>query len=236
MNKRVRRKTDMGDRVVEFGTHPDLALTAPITALFTQAATVVTALKARASDQASGTGAFRGGAQQCRLLAREIRRSMLEISEIAKVLKPSDLPGASEIFRMPRGNPSFQTLLAAARHFAEDVEPHKALFIARALPATFVDDLEGKITAFEAAIQSKAGGRATRVGGTSGLEIQAKALMEIVQELRAIMRVHLKSNPALLDAWKSAARVERDHPSTDEEQPPVPTDGSGSGAGTAVAS
>lgn len=100
---------------------------------------------------------------------------MLDISEIAKVLKPFDLPGASEIFRMPRGNPSFQSLLASARHFAEDVEPHKALFIALAMPATFVDNLEAQIMAFEAAIQSKSGGRATRVGGTSGLEIQAKS-------------------------------------------------------------
>lgn len=236
MNKRVRRKLEMGDRVVELGTDPALALTAPITVLFTQAAMVVTALKARASDQASGTGAYRGGAQQSRLLARDIRRTMVEISEIAKVLKPSDLPGASEIFRLPRGNPSFQSLLAAARHFAEDVEPHKALFIARALPATFVDDLESKIAAFEIAIQSKAGGRATRVGGTSGLEVHAKALMEIVQELRAIMRVHLKSNPSLLDAWKSAARVERDQPSPNKGQPIDPSGGSGGGGSTAVAS
>lgn len=230
MNKRIRRSIEMGDRVVEIGTHPDLNPTVGITALFTQAGTVVTALKERGSDQATGSGVFRGGALHCRVLAREIRSAMQDISEIAKVLKPSDLPGASEIFRMPSSGASYQSLLAAARHFAEDVEPHKALFIARALPATFVDDFEAKIAAFEVAIGQKAGGRATRVGGTSGLNIQAKALIEVVQELRAVLRVHLKANPALHDAWKSAARIERNLPAENATVPP--TDGGGTDGGS----
>ena len=226
MKKLIRRTIEMGDRVIELGENPELNPTAGITALFTQASTVVTTIKARGSDQASGTGAFRGGAQQCRFLARDIRSAMQDISQIAKVLKPADLPGASEIFRMPR-NVSYQALLAVARHFAEDVEPHKALFIARALPATFVEDLEAKIAAFELAIGQKDNGRATQVGGSFGMEVEAKALMTIVKELRAVLRVHLKGNPALLAAWKSAARLERNAPAAPVE--PVPTDG-GAGA------
>lgn len=231
MKKVIRFKIEMGDRVVEFGGNPEVGPTPEITALFTQASTVVTTMKERGAAQASGNGAFRGGAQQCQFLARDIRSAMLDISQIAKVLKPSDLPGASEIFRMP-GNVSLQALLASARHFAEDVEPHKALFIARALPATFVEDLEAKIAAFELAIDQKVNGRATRIGGSAGMDVEAKALMGIVKELRAVLRVHLKGNPALLEAWKSAARVERNAPAVAPAPvEPVPTDG-GAGSGT----
>lgn len=236
MKKIIRRKIEMGDRVVEIGGHPDLNPTAGITAIITQVGTVVTNMKEGGSSQASGFGAFRGGAQQCRFLAREIRTMLLDISTIAKVIPPVDLPGASELFRMPSASASFQSLLASARHFAEDVEPHKALFIARALPATFVDDLEAKIAVFESAIGQKANGRATRISGTSSMALEAKKLMSLVKELRAILRVHLKSNPALHDAWKSAARVDRSSPA-EAEAPAVPGDGggdSGSGSGGTV--
>jgi hypothetical protein len=208
MNKVIRVKIEMGDRVVEIGTNPELALTAPMTALFTQAATHTATLKEWAADQSSGFGGFRAGALESRRTAGELRTAMLEISGIAKVLKPAELPGARELFRMPR-NGAFQKLLAGARHFATTVEPVKALFIARALPLTFVEDLEAKIAAFETAVGQKAGGRVERIGGTSGLDTAARALLEAVQELRAIMRVHLKAKPELLAAFRSAARVER---------------------------
>ena len=208
MKKVINRKIDMGDRVVQIGSNPELALTAGITALFAQVATTTSTLKELAMEQTGGLGTFRGGALECRRMAGELRASMRDINEIARVLKPDVAPGAKEVFRMPR-NRSFQALMAAGRHFAEKAEPLEALFTARALPATFIADLQAQITAFETAVGMKAGGRSERVGGTSGLDVTARSLIEMVQELRAIMRVHLKAKPALLAAFRSAARVER---------------------------
>lgn len=223
MKKEIRVKIEMGDRVVQIGSNAELALTTGMTALFTQVATQVTTLKEWGSDQSSGFGGFRGGALECRRMAGELRGAMRDINEIARVLKPTELPGARELFRMPRTG-SHQKLLAGARHFAEVVEPVKELFTARALPATFVEDLQAKIASFEVAVGQKAGGRAERVGGTAGMNAAAKVLMTTVQELRAIMRVHLREKPALLEAWKSAARVEAPLRKKTEATPPPPTE------------
>jgi hypothetical protein len=233
MKKVIKRKIDMGDRVVQIGTNPELAPTAGITALFTQVATTTSTLKEWAMEQSGGLGTFRGGALECRRLAGELRASMRDISEIARVLKPEVAPGAKEVFRMPR-NRSFQALLAAGRHFAEKAQPLEALFTARALPATFIADLQAQITAFETAVGMKAGGRSERVGGTSGLDVTARSLIELVQELRAIMRVHLKAKPALLEAFRTAARVERSGDAAVVEAPVAATPESGSG-GTGTA-
>jgi hypothetical protein len=231
MKKVINRKIDMGDRVVQIGTNPEMALTAGITALFAQVATTTSALKALATDQSGGQGTFRGGAQECRRLANELRGSMRDINEIARVLKPDVAPGAKEVFRMPRKR-SYQALTAAARSFAEEAQPLEALFTARALPATFIADLQAQITAFEAAVGMKAGGRSERVSGTAGLDSTARSLIETVQELRAVMRVHLKAKPALLAAFRSAARVEQGTSAAETPGGSTPGSGSGSTGGT----
>ena len=227
--KVIKRKIDMGDRVIEIGGNEDLAPTPGITALFTQVTTTTATLKEWLSTFTGGRGTFRGGSLECRRLAGELRESMRDINEIARVLKPAEAPGAKEVFRMPRSR-AHQGLLAGARHFAEAAQPLTALFTARALPATFVADLNAKITAFESMVGMKADGRSEHVGATAGMKETARLLMETVQELRAIMRVHLKAKPALLAAFRSAARLERNQPPQEETPvtPPAPAGGTGS--------
>ena len=226
--KVIKRKIDMGDRVIEISGNAELAPTPVITALFTQVTTTTATLKEWLSDFTAGRGIFRGGALECRRLAGELRESLRDINEIARVLKPDVAPGAKEVFRMPRSR-TYQGLLAAARHFAEAAQPLEALFTARALPATFIADLNAKITAFESMVGMKAGGRSGHVGATTGMKEAARLLMESVQELRAIMRVHLKAKPALLAAFRSAARLERSQPPVAEPPAPAPTPGGGTG-------
>ena len=228
--KVIKRKIDMGDRVIEIGGNAELAPTAGITALFTQVTTTTATLKEWLSNFTGGRGTFRGGALECRRVAGELRESMRDINEIAKVLKPDVAPGAKEVFRMPRSR-TYQGLLAGARHFAEAAQPLEALFTARALPATFIADLNAKITAFESMVGMKAGGRSGHVGATTGMKETARLLMKTVQELRAIMRVHLKAKPALLAAFRSAARLERSgNPPVAATPAPPPAPGGGSGS------
>ena len=222
MNKLILNTIDMGDRIVEFGKKPSLALTVPITALFAQAETKTDELKTAAAEQSAGEHARRGGSAECKRLAREVRVSMRDIAEIAKILKSTDLSGAAELFRMPR-NVAYQKLVAAARGFATtaDTTAHKAAFIAKGLPATFVTDLTALIDTFETAVALRANGRNELVASTAGLRAKASALLEIAQELRAVMRVHLKGQPDLIESFRTAARVHR-----------IPTASSGDGSGT----
>jgi hypothetical protein len=63
-----------------------------------------------------------------------------------------------------------------------------------------------QVTAFRGATGVKIEGVTDHVAGTAGLEVTARAGLTAV---RTLMRVHLKTEPALLAAWNLAARVER---------------------------
>jgi hypothetical protein len=82
-------------------------------------------------------------------------------------------------------------------------------FTERGLPLSFVADLRAKIAAYRVATSLKLEGRADLTAATAGAKAAAAAGMKAVRALRLLMRVHLRSNPALLSAWKLAARVER---------------------------
>jgi hypothetical protein len=226
MNKDIRLKIEMGDRVVQFGKSPELALAASITALFTAAETTNTALKTRAADQDAGKHLRSSGVTRCRRMAAVVRVAMREISEIAKVLKPTELAGARELFRMPPAV-SDQRLLAAARAFVGNAEASKAVFIAKGMPTTFVTDLTALVDEFEAAIVIRANGRADQVSGTADLKALAKQMLGTVQELRAVLRVQFKAQPGLLEAFRTAARVHRG-PQGTASTPPPPGNGGGS--------
>jgi hypothetical protein len=222
MNKVILNTIDMGDRVVEFGKKPALALTVSITALFAQAEIKTEALKTAAAEQSAGAHTRRGGSAECKRLAREVRVSMRDIAEIAKILKATELFGAAELFRMPR-NVAYQKLVAAARGFVTTAEipAHKAAFIAKGLPATFVEDLTDLIDTFETAVSLRASGRNELVASTAGLRAKASALLEVARELRAVLRVHFKGQPDLIESFRTAARVHRG-----------PTANPGDGSGT----
>jgi hypothetical protein len=230
MNKITSLTIDMGDRVVQLGKTPGLALTASITALFTAAETTNTALKTRAAEQDAGKHLRRSGAAECERQARLVRVAMREISDIAKVLKPTELASARELFRLP-GSVGDQRLLAAARAFAENAEAAKAVFIAKDMPATFVTDLTALIAAFEAAVVMRANGRTEQVSGTADVKALAKQLLGTVQELRAVLRVHWKTQPGLLEALRTAARIHRGPQAAAPTPPPA---GEGGGSGTPV--
>ena len=222
MKKLILKTIEMGDRVIEFGGDESLTLPVSVTALFTQAETHNTALKTAAAGQSSGEHTRRSGSAECKRLAAVVRSAMRDISEIAKVLKPSELPGAAELFRMP-SNVAYQKLIAAARGFviAVDTETHKPLFIAKGLPATFVADLTALIVAFEAAVAVRDGGRNELVASTTGLDAKAKVLLTTVRELRAVLRVHFKGQPDRLESFRTAARIHRGRAEEPATPPPV---------------
>ena len=110
---------------------------------------------------------------------------------------------------------------AAAQAFADAAEPSKALFIAGGLPATFVEDLEALLPTLDTATGSRQDGLFDQTAGTAGLETLADQGLQLIQQLRPMMRVHLKNQPALLEAWNLASRVARRRGGKKEEEEPV---------------
>ena len=203
-----RRLMDMFERVDQFGKKPELTLTAIITTLLAVVTGRLAAMRAWMAAQTNGKGGMREGAAVKRVLFRELLGMLKDVREIAVGLEISGTLGLSELFRLPRPQ-TYANTLATARSFVLNITPMIAAFTARGLSATFIADLEAKITAFDAATGDKNDGKANWTGSTAALRASGAAGLKAVQELRTIMRVHLRSSPDLLAAWKNAARVER---------------------------
>jgi hypothetical protein len=221
MKIKITREADCIERVDLFGKRPELVLTPKLTGLFTTVGTSLTALRNWGEEQIAGLQSRQAGVEQRRGLAVDIRGKLRDISDLAKSMEEEGEVGMAELFRYPN-HASYETLLLTAESFADRATPILAEFTDRGLPATFVTELQGSITAFRAATAVKNGGKADCAAGTAGLAAMAAAGMKAVRTLRPLMRVHLKTQPALLAAWNLAARVER----------PPKASGSGSGGTT----
>jgi hypothetical protein len=213
-----------------FGKRTDLTLNAKLTALFAKMGPIRTQMEDWSEDQASGRGERRGGAAERQRLRKVIRASMRDINEIARAMPAEEFPGVKEKFRMPVSN-AYHVVLAGARAFVEDAEPIKAAFIERALPATFVDDLDALVTQFASATAMKEAGRAETVGGTAGLASAAASATKTVRELRSCMRYHLRNQPDLLAAWLTASRLQRSAAAAKPAEEPPAGSGAGTGSG-----
>jgi hypothetical protein len=178
-----------------------------------------------AASQEGGKRDFREGTLERRLAASAMRGSMLEMAEMARSIEISGIdPGISERFRMPARR-TYAALSASGTAFAEAAEPIKALFIARGLAATFVDDLLAHVAVFGTGSATRGDGLTRQTSSTAGLAIVAKQGMDFVRQLRPMVRARLKSQPALAAAWDLAARVESAGSPEEEEPAPAPPSG-----------
>jgi hypothetical protein len=233
MNRTSIYKTECIGRVVLFRDRDDIVFTTKEAELFTSLGPIKTALSEAAAQQSGGNRAFREFASERLAAAMTTRVLLRDIAEIGKALAERGVDvGAAEAFRMPPSS-SYANLAAAAEAFLDLVEPRKALFIERGMAATFVEDLTARIALLRNAGDTAGLERARQRGGTAGIRATADAGMGIVRELRAVMRLKFRSNPAMLAEWKSISRVHRAAPSSPSAPSPTPpSGGGGSGTGT----
>ena len=233
MLAKYRRKDDMLTRVVQYEEdHPVIPAIPRATALFAEAETLQTALRAHAGTQVLGRGGFRAGASERAVLATEIRTVLVDMAAAARALDRSH-PGMAEQFRLGRAASSNAQLLATAQAFLTAATPVavKQLFTDRAFPADFDVQLTAKIAALAAALGRKATGLQALRQGTAGLDVLNRQITDVMRELRALMVKHLRDNdPTLLEVWKAAARSYAQPVPAEEETTP-PGGGSGSGSG-----
>ena len=220
MNTRIKLGSEAIDRVDLFGKREDLTLTPKLTGLFTAVGVTLTTVRNWGTGQVSGEQDQSAGVVERRLLAKDIRSNVRDIADIAKSMEQEGQTGMAELFRFPPRS-TYEALMLTAESFAERASSMVAEFTARGLAATFVTDLRAQITAFRAATDVKHGGRADRTAGTAGLAATVAAGLKTIRTLRPLMRVHLKADPALLAAWKLAARVERPPKSAKTPAPPA---------------
>ena len=208
--------------VDQFGKKPELVLTSTETPHFATVATNLAAARSFGTEQVSGRSGYREGAAERQGLASDIYKLLRRMANMAKSMEEEGDIRAAERFRLPPKS-TYEALLATAESFKDKATPMAAAFVARGFAATFLDDLDAKITALGVATGLKVEGGADQVAGTAGLDHFVRAGMKAVRILRPIMREHLKDDPALLAAWNSAARVARSAKKEPVEMPaPAP--------------
>lgn len=203
------RRLEMLIRVRDFGASRAVFFPAASRGgeLFATVATVVTELETHASDQTSSTGASREGTTTKAVARAALTETLDAINLTARAIALTT-PGLDDQFRLPR-KATDQALLAAARSFAEDAFPRKDAFISRDMPATFIEDLNAEIAAFDSAISNKNVKTGSRVEATAAIDDAIDRGMKAAQELNAIVKNKLRDDRPALAAWSSARHVER---------------------------
>ena len=211
------------DRSVQFSI--DYPLATPIaraTALFTELATAKTMMLAQSGAQAIGSTGFHGGVDARQQLLTELLDEMRTISKIARGLDKVAFPTVREEFRMPRSY-GVNRVLATARAFVANATGQVALFTERGLPATFVTDLNNRVTAVETAAGGRNSGLLGQVAGTAGIDVAARRGLAALRELDGIMSAALKDNEVLLAAWNVAKHIERRNAAPEPAPAPSPS-------------
>jgi hypothetical protein len=200
---------DMLARVLQYkADHPIAPPNARATVLFTKVGTLETAMTSHSGTQVFGRGGYRAGALERRILAKDLRTVLLDMSATARGLAP-DHPGIAEQFRLGDQSKSHQKLLATAQAFGlalaeADV---KQLFTDRLFPADLDVQLTTKTAALATAVSRKAAGLQGKKQGRTGLDALSREVTATMRELRALMVRYLRDNdPTLLAVWNAAAR------------------------------
>jgi hypothetical protein len=222
MNNLNNRRLVMLDSVTEFGENRPLnPAIARVTVLYGQIAASATTIRNLGAGQVEGRGGVRSAVSESLTLRGELLGDMRAINKIARALPVADFPGVREQFRMPASY-AYQAVASAARAFNTNATPLKQVFIDRGRPATFLEDLNSVLAAFDESRLRKQAGRHGQVGSTAGLEVAGRKGVAAMRELDAILSPIYEPDPVLFAAWKAATQIERAPETVTQTTPPSP--------------
>lgn len=158
---------------------------------------------------------FSGRKQTMRRVARQTKEAarralsarVVAIAGSARVLAKS-VPDADARFPLP-AKPSDVALLQAGLLFLKEAVPVKDGFVRCGLPATFLEELQQAVSAFEQAIEGRHEGKsASKASQVALRDVLAKAL-DTVKSLDVLVANTLGHEAPLMAAWKSKRQIER---------------------------
>ena len=189
--------------------------------LFERIKTIAQSLSQKAANQSSAMGDSRLGYFSKGTARENVRGLMTQIANTVADGAAYEVSGLEEKFRVPV-NRKDNELLAAARAFLTDVEPHKALLIEYGLDTDFLEQLADAVADFERSLTATNAAIGEQVESTAEIGEEVREGMVIRRQLNVVVRNKYKNNAGKLAAWESAWNIE--HPKkkkkTDGENPP----------------
>ncbi len=207
MEREGRSTKDSFERTQEFLTqHPFADSPADLGAQARELDEVIAGLNDESLEQEASTRNVAVLAQ-ARDAAREelYKDHMRPIAVIAREV--FGRTGTDRAFRLPRSWASNQPLLAAAGAMADAADRAKDTFVARGMPADFVDQLRAAARRLDDVRQGRTESARRRVTSTAKIDDLLRRGRSAVRQLDGLLRPRLAKDPALLRAWESATRV-----------------------------
>jgi hypothetical protein len=117
-------------------------------------------------------------------------------------------PGFVVVLRF-RHQPADGVMLTAARAFIGEARTAFDRFVALGWPTTFLDDLQALVDGFERTLRHERSRVARQTAARASLKAALAQGLDAVLTLDVIVANALKEDPALLNGWKRARRMNR---------------------------
>ena len=207
MNLHVRRQYEMLIRVRDFGSaHRGTIERSPIALqVFEQLNQSITRVERFADEQISRRGEVRKFASTISVTRAALRKRMKAVVVTARGMVREGINVAR--LEMPESQVALQ-LVNRARAFADLAESDAAAFIARGMPADFVQRLRQEADAYESAGHFRQSEAVETVGVTFGLAHAVKGGFDLVRQLDGMMLNLFADDAEGLAEWKAARRVD----------------------------
>lgn len=204
MDKAQRYRYEMLARVSHFGTdHKDLF---PESSMGGHRFADVTAAVAAIDANLEGSILARAEARRMKATTRAaVVNAMKTIALTARRMLRAE-PGENP-FRIPRHG-SFKVEVATAKIFIQAAKARQEQFTSFGLPATFISDLESRVSEMQKALDLRLNSKTSRRRATVGLNTAIARGVEAARDLDAIVMNAASENPVVFAAWQAARQIE----------------------------
>ncbi|MEO8140845.1 MAG: hypothetical protein ABI742_14415 [Gemmatimonadota bacterium] len=131
---------------------------------------------------------------------------MLPIAAIARGNGAFD-PGLARKFRAPSPRRDRVAFIGAAQSVKELAEGAKTIFIIDGMPATFVEDFGGTLSAYNVAATAFNNNYQLHVQALAELKLLTGQVMRLMKRLDGINRARFRKDQHLFSAWQAARNV-----------------------------
>lgn len=206
MDAKVRRKLEMGARVLEHGQAHPLESPGYATTLAQIESKLVRADQL-AGQQRDGILEVRATTQRKRDLMVRIRRAHLtHLTQVARVAA-HEVPELPQKFVFKPGKGSYAAFRTAARGMQVEAQARRELLVRHGLVEPLLDDLGRLLDEFDHALERGREARRIHVGASAELRVVADDLVRLVSALSGVNRYRFANDPEQLAVWEYASSV-----------------------------
>jgi hypothetical protein len=219
MDKRIRRKMEMGSRVIGFSrAHP--SADASYASVVGRMEELVARMQALSEQQQGGYISKRSSVLRRQELRRNLQRGFLRhLVTVAEVAAQGE-PALAGLFRLPPPNATHETFRAVAHKLLEQGQAQREVLVKHGLADRLMDELAAAVAEFDASVVQTNDGKRGHIGARAELGAVSDEVMQLVEMLDGLNRYRFMRDPEMLATWERTRRVGPGAGNGEKEVPP----------------